>query len=1635
MTSLSAHEDENSLRKNPLGNIHINKPLAPRSPEKPPVAAKPKLAPPPPPKPLSLSPQTPKVAIPQTLPNHSNNYPKALLANETFITPPDRPINGILPENSLSKLQYELENDCINTSPQKPPLPTSPPRVPSRGSLSPSSSSSLPASFRRKKTSSTALLSAQSQMQVCQEFPSPTSCSSISSTPHSDQETISAKVPPSILPKPKVTRLRHPESSASIHVVSSVTHTDNTFSHSAATNGSTLGDQGTLDSESYDLTSQSSALSKSDATTEQLPPTDSNVVSVYAEDDKKATISLTKATQLVLTPPILNTESPLKTATQPVNTSASKTQVNAKAGPPPLPKNPPRGNIPRKPRNSSSNRTPTSDTRPAFPATSPPVEGTLTLQGETVHFSKSLDESPTSCVTSVGDILTVQKSGCAPEIPKTAPKPRPRTKVSSEIPKTEHPVQDQNLEATSISSTDLTHPGKDKVEHIPVELEYVEVYRGDTEDLTSSLNKVVNVIPSESTATNYSKINSGNSAISESGAQDHIGTELSCTHLDNFSSLREEVKDEDLETTCGMLKEIEELLKTKLGEDLKLDAETAGFSLTETVETVDGGSSSSTSPVRPPRPKHKANIVRHIGSLESLTGSIDSSSTECLSTAGLPTTGKKIPPKPKRSFLSRINRSHSDASDIKSVDSDLVCSLAPVDKPYLPPRSDSLRRSESLNSTTPPPLPPRNKPHTSTNLTVEVHSDSETSSSAMYQEGASDSSNQSNNSGTLRKSDKPIPKRQAPPPPPGPPKRSSTFSPGDARIQIKDAGTQGQGNVNVHNLSIDKRKSHRRLSIPDSQEQVYHEIADHMRTKHEESPPPELPPRSSQVYLVKKSARTETKDEKHAGKIPLLKVLSPEDQKNREKKAKNALVQKVTQSLGLGKITKKSKSSDNTNDSNSSRNSSFDRKINPTPEPSVALEASVAPKSASVTASVIEEEQTNVIVKQSTELAPDSSAGSSERPLSVISQHSSISGDGEQQVLEETPTSSDSESEPEPDKEEIYAQRKAKKVFFIAKEIMSSEHNFVDVLKLLNLDFRVHISKATEKLGQPVIPTDILNKILDLLPQLLTFNEDLLKDITERVEKWDVNPKISDIFVKKGPFLKLYSTYIGKFENATELLESATKKYPAFMAALKEFEMSPRCANLALKHYMLKPIQRIPQYKLLLQDYLKNLSPASNDYKDTVTALNIVSEVADHANESMRQGDNVQNLLEVQRSLVGQWEVIQPGRVLIKKGELQKLSRKEMQPRMFILFNDVLLHTTAAATGYKINNILPLTGMRVSSPKLEVYKFEFNIICVQRSFTLSASSSKEKEEWVTALQTAIDTNAKKHHTFEAFKPGPQTSLHDKDFVLGSKAPLWVPDGRVTMCMLCLVEFTLTWRRHHCRSCGRIVCSQCSDNKAPLRYLKDKPARVCDKCFDTLKEALEKEIEQRKVHSTRLSLSQPSDSPGSPTSLDSTDAITIEVAPQHDPTVQNLNELLQRFQKIRVSNRKANTPSRPSVLKEVQANDEGSDISGYLRAYKSRKWKKLWFVLKGKVLYTYKASEDMAAVESMPLLGYEVTRLTTSFEGADADQLFELTHQNKQPVSKSRAEKTTQRLIFRTDNEADTIKWVNMLAEAAATPFT
>ena len=60
-----------------------------------------------------------------------------------------------------------------------------------------------------------------------------------------------------------------------------------------------------------------------------------------------------------------------------------------------------------------------------------------------------------------------------------------------------------------------------------------------------------------------------------------------------------------------------------------------------------------------------------------------------------------------------------------------------------------------------------------------------------------------------------------------------------------------------------------------------------------------------------------------------------------------------------------------------------------------------------------------------------------------------------------------------------------------------------------------------------------------------------------------------------------------------------------------------------------------------------------------------------------------------------------------------------------------------------------------------------------------------------------------------------------------------------------------------------------------------------------------------------------------------------------------------------------------ICSQVTANDTGAQMSGWLQRRSRRSWKRLWFVLKEQVLYMYKASEDVVALDGIPVLGYTV----------------------------------------------------------------
>ncbi|XP_059679192.1 FYVE, RhoGEF and PH domain-containing protein 5 [Gavia stellata] len=555
------------------------------------------------------------------------------------------------------------------------------------------------------------------------------------------------------------------------------------------------------------------------------------------------------------------------------------------------------------------------------------------------------------------------------------------------------------------------------------------------------------------------------------------------------------------------------------------------------------------------------------------------------------------------------------------------------------------------------------------------------------------------------------------------------------------------------------------------------------------------------------------------------------------------------------------------------------------------------------------------------------------------------------------------------------------RAYLIAQELMSSEKVYVEMLQLLRMDFYEGILKVLGEEDENEQEEVKLKQGLSELPEIYELHQDILGELEERVLKWDEHQKVADVFLSRKSRLNHHTAYIVQFDRNLALLDETCLKYSQLATIIQEFEQSSGGSPQSVKHQLLKVVQRVFQYRVLLTDYLNNLCPDSTEYEATQAALFIISEITDRANDSMPQAENLQKLVHIEHSVRGQSGLLQPGRIFVKEGTLMKVSGKNRHPRHLFLMNDVLLYTYPQKDGkYRLKNTLAVSGMKVSRPVTEkaqnVLKIEYDEYCL----TLSASSCSERDDWYSCISRHIPDDCKAHNTSTFHS---SVELRERIGIpLGERPPTLVPVSHVMMCMNCGCDFTLTLRRHHCHACGKIVCRNCSRNKYPMKYLKDQAAKVCDSCYVELKK-----------RERPLSVSFP------PTSSRCSSSAFSSV-----------------FHNIHYSSFKKQKKI-PSALTEVAASGEGATISGYLSRCKrgKRHWKKRWFVIKGKVLYTYIANEDKVATESLPLLGFTIV---PEKEEGTTDTVFHLYH------------KQTLFYSFRAEDNNSAQRWIEAMEEAS-----
>ena len=129
-----------------------------------------------------------------------------------------------------------------------------------------------------------------------------------------------------------------------------------------------------------------------------------------------------------------------------------------------------------------------------------------------------------------------------------------------------------------------------------------------------------------------------------------------------------------------------------------------------------------------------------------------------------------------------------------------------------------------------------------------------------------------------------------------------------------------------------------------------------------------------------------------------------------------------------------------------------------------------------------------------------------------------------------------------------------------------------------------------------------------------------------------------------------------------------------------------------------------------------------------------------------------------------------PGRKYVRDGVLQKLCRKEIKPRFFFLFNDVLVYGSKTATGaLGSQHVIKLSEMSVNesctytdksiTSEITGLPHAFQINSPEKSFHVYAATEDEKRSWIKDIRAQI-RDARPWN-----EPAPKS------------AAVWVPDSQ------------------------------------------------------------------------------------------------------------------------------------------------------------------------------------------------------------------------------------------------------------------
>eukprot|EP00158_Paraphelidium_tribonemae_P002923 Partr_v1_DN25782_c0_g1_i1_m74648 putative guanine nucleotide exchange factor len=315
-------------------------------------------------------------------------------------------------------------------------------------------------------------------------------------------------------------------------------------------------------------------------------------------------------------------------------------------------------------------------------------------------------------------------------------------------------------------------------------------------------------------------------------------------------------------------------------------------------------------------------------------------------------------------------------------------------------------------------------------------------------------------------------------------------------------------------------------------------------------------------------------------------------------------------------------------------------------------------------------------------------------------------------------------------KEEMHRQE-------VMHEIFSTEE---DYLKDLQMVVDVYIKPLQELKLKSNELTDIFSNWQQLMPVNKTLFQEFVK-----CKRGALLEKMGEAFLKVADFLKLYTMYCGNHGKAVAAIQKLQKSDQKFMHFIKDIQNRDDYTGLNLESYLLKPVQRICKYPLLLREILKKTPAEHPDYKGLEMAKAKIDEIVATVNERTKQVEVMMKTLDALSRIKGGRKLHSPTTKFLHEGAAMLRFSADIDVNMhkfqLFLFNDILamtkpskllsrdkfaLHSSADPESIGVTDIPDEEQIANALIVTDIYTFE--------SFMFTVATPTEKTRWIEEFQ-------------------------------------------------------------------------------------------------------------------------------------------------------------------------------------------------------------------------------------------------------------------------------------------------------------